>query len=187
MEERYAKALDEDDIIDFEHDVIIKDKGVLKKNKRVGFGTLADSVRSVAGEEEEPSATDYEDDEDDADELDTFASVPESSVREGLLQFRNIPRRRLPPIGEADPADKDDLQSFLEANSRMQFDEDDDEVVLDVLVAEAAAVLADRQPDVVAARRVPRALVLRPERLDRRPALDADRHDDGGSGGCVVP
>ena len=66
MEERYAKALDEDDIIDFEHDVIIKDKGVLKKNKRVGFGTLADSVRSVAGEEEEPSATDYEDDEDDA-------------------------------------------------------------------------------------------------------------------------
>ena len=75
------KCLVSIDIIDFEHDVIIKDKGVLKKNKRVGVGTLADSVRSVAGEEEEPSATDYEDDEDDADELDTFASVPESSVR----------------------------------------------------------------------------------------------------------
>ncbi len=55
-------------------------------------------------------------------------------------------------------------------------DEEDDEVVLDVLVAEAAAVLAHRQPDVVPARRVARPLVLRPERLHRRPALDADRH-----------
>lgn len=57
-----------------------------------------------------------------------------------------------------------------------EVDEQHDEVVLDVLVAEPAAVLAHRQPDIVPARRVARPLVLRPERLHRRPALDADRH-----------
>lgn len=57
-----------------------------------------------------------------------------------------------------------------------EVDEEDDEVVLDVLVAEPAAVLAHRQPDVVPARRVPRPRVLRPEGLDRVPALDADGH-----------
>ena len=57
-----------------------------------------------------------------------------------------------------------------------EVDEDDHEVVLHVLVAEAAAALAHRQPDVVPARRVARPLVLRPERLHRRPALDTDRH-----------
>ena len=57
-----------------------------------------------------------------------------------------------------------------------EVDEEHDEVMLDVLVAEPPAVLAYRQPDVVPARRVPRPLVLRPERLHRRPALDTDRH-----------
>lgn len=36
-----------------------------------------------------------------------------------------------------------------------QVDEQDDVVMLDVFVAEAPAVLADREPDVVAARLVP--------------------------------
>lgn len=142
LEERYARALDEDDIIDFEHDVIIRDKGVLKKHKRIKFGTLADSVRSPTREEDEPSATDYEDDGDgdDVDELDAFASVADSSIQEHLSKWTSIPRRRLPPIGEVDPADKDDLQAFMEANQRMQFTEDDDEgSIEDVLQA-----LADR-------------------------------------------
>ena len=43
-----------------------------------------------------------------------------------------------------------------------EVDEEHHEVVLDVLVAEAAAVLAHRQPDVMPARRVARARVLRP-------------------------
>lgn len=57
-----------------------------------------------------------------------------------------------------------------------EVDEEDNEVVLDVLVAEATAVLAHRQPDVVPARRVTGARVLRPQRLHRVPALDADGH-----------
>lgn len=55
-----------------------------------------------------------------------------------------------------------------------EVDEQHDKVVLDVLVAEAPAVLADRQPDVVAARLV--AAALAPERLDGVSALNADRH-----------
>lgn len=57
-----------------------------------------------------------------------------------------------------------------------EVDEEHHEVVLDILVAEAPALLAHRQPDVVSARRVPGSRVLRPQRLDRVPALDADRH-----------
>lgn len=57
-----------------------------------------------------------------------------------------------------------------------QVDEEHHVVVLDVLVAEAAAVLAHRQPDVVPAARPARRAVLRPERAHRVPALDADGH-----------
>lgn len=49
--------------------------------------------------------------------------------------------------------------------------------MLDVFVAEAPAVLAHGQPDVVPARLV--AAALAPERLDRVPALDADGHGVG--------
>lgn len=57
-----------------------------------------------------------------------------------------------------------------------EVDEQHDKVVLDVLVAEAAAVLAHSEADIVAARRIACARVLRPQRLDRVPAFDADRH-----------
>ena len=65
-----------------------------------------------------------------------------------------------------------------------QVDEQHDKVVLDVLVAEAPAVLAHGQPDVVPARLV--AAALAPERLDGVPALYADGHCGGISGGGVV-
>lgn len=55
-----------------------------------------------------------------------------------------------------------------------QVDKQHDEVMLDVLVAEAPAVATDRQADIRA--RVPRARVLRPERPDGVAALDADGH-----------
>ncbi|CAL1713093.1 unnamed protein product [Somion occarium] len=136
LEERYARGLDEDDIIDFQHDVIIKDKGVLKKKRRIGFGSLADSARfdvPSAGEDDEPTE---EDDDDDVDEIDAFA--PGIEVEEQLKL--KLPRRYMPPIGEVDPADKEDLQAFLEADRRMKemgaFDEDsEDGSVADVLQA----------------------------------------------------
>jgi hypothetical protein len=43
-----------------------------------------------------------------------------------------------------------------------QIDEQNHKVMLDIFVAEPPAVLAHRQPDVVAARGIPRARVLRP-------------------------
>lgn len=55
-----------------------------------------------------------------------------------------------------------------------QVNEHDDEVVLDIFVAEPAAVLAHGQPDIVARGLVARAFA--PERLDGVPAFDADRH-----------
>lgn len=57
-----------------------------------------------------------------------------------------------------------------------EVDKDDDKVVLDILVAEPAAVATDRQPDVVPAGPVAGTRVLRPERLHRVLALDADGH-----------
>lgn len=57
-----------------------------------------------------------------------------------------------------------------------EIDKQHDEVMLDIFIAEAPAVLADGQAYVVAARRVARARVLRPKRLDRVAALDADGH-----------
>lgn len=66
-------------------------------------------------------------------------------------------------------------QTYLRLDEN-QVDKEHDKVMLDVLVAEAPALAAHRQPDVVAARLVARARVLRPQRLDRVPALDANRH-----------
>lgn len=57
-----------------------------------------------------------------------------------------------------------------------QVDEEHDVVMLDVFVAEAAAVAAHRQADVVAARLVAGARVLGPQRLDGVAAFYADRH-----------
>ena len=61
-----------------------------------------------------------------------------------------------------------------------QVDEQDHEVVLDILVAEAAAVPAHREPDVMPARFVAGARILRPQRLDGVPAFNAHRHCSGG-------
>ncbi|KAK7690091.1 hypothetical protein QCA50_006737 [Cerrena zonata] len=91
LQERYVRPLDEDDIIDFEHDVIIKDKGVLKKHKRIGFGLLADSMRG----EGDASATDYEDEDEDVDEIDAFASVPDSTVHERLAAVQEHPEKKV--------------------------------------------------------------------------------------------
>jgi hypothetical protein len=57
-----------------------------------------------------------------------------------------------------------------------QVDEEHDVVMLDVFVAEATAVPAHGQADVVAARLVAGARVLCPQRLDRVTAFYADRH-----------
>lgn len=58
-----------------------------------------------------------------------------------------------------------------------QIDEQYDKVMLDILVAEAAAVATHGESDIVSAGLVPCARVCRPERLDRVPALNTNGHD----------
>lgn len=60
-----------------------------------------------------------------------------------------------------------------------EVDKDDDKVMLNILVAELAAVATNGQPDIVSAGLVTRARVLGPERLDWVLALDADGHRGG--------
>lgn len=59
-----------------------------------------------------------------------------------------------------------------------QVNEQDDVIMLDIFVAEAAAVLADGQPDVVAAG-------PRPQRLNRMTAFYADRHLGAHTSSCL--
>ena len=58
-----------------------------------------------------------------------------------------------------------------------QVDEQDDEVVLNIFIAEAPTVPTHGEPYVVPAGFVAGAGILCPERPDRMPALDTDGHD----------
>lgn len=48
--------------------------------------------------------------------------------------------------------------------------------MLDILVAEVAAVATDSKSNIVPTRLIPCARICRPERLHRVPAFDADGH-----------
>ncbi|KAF8895536.1 hypothetical protein BD779DRAFT_1500046 [Infundibulicybe gibba] len=100
LEDRYARGLDEDDIIDLEAQEIVKDRGVIRGvKKQWKFGCL------VEGEGEE---------EEDTDDLDAISD--KSSGEEGNPLTERF--RHVPPVTEMDPADAEDLKRFLEAERR---------------------------------------------------------------------
>ncbi|THH11153.1 hypothetical protein EW145_g827 [Phellinidium pouzarii] len=112
LADKYARRLDEDDIVDLENETIIKDYGVLSSSDDMyEIGCFADQheLEDRQSEEELLIAAD-----DEPDELDAFNEVSESGDRDVDLKFSGQPKR-LPPVRELDPADAADLAEFLEA------------------------------------------------------------------------
>jgi hypothetical protein len=122
LAERYARGLDEDDIIDLRHDTVIKDRGFLRSTSiQYDIGCFADADDSVD-----------EDVDDDIDELDAFS--PEANISDELEMERQ--KRDVPPVQAMDPDDARDLKEFLEEEERRRQacgdkDADDDDDVLD--------------------------------------------------------
>jgi hypothetical protein len=109
LAQRYARPLDEDDIIDLREVKILKDRGVVRSlNAQVNFGnvSLLDELGNDASSE---AGGAHSEDEDDFDEIDAFAHSPRVQNRlEAQL-------RRVKPLHDADSEDEDDLREFLEA------------------------------------------------------------------------
>ncbi|THH27994.1 hypothetical protein EUX98_g6193 [Antrodiella citrinella] len=138
LAERYAKALDEDDIVDLRHGILVKDRGVVRSKEKMPIGYFAgddqEEVASTAGPEgrdtaEEEAGTDM-------DPLDAFA--PDDSVPKEFELEKD--RRKVPPVQVLDPMDADDLKEFLEAEKQRREvcgvdEEDEDEDALDVVEA----------------------------------------------------
>ncbi|KAH8114521.1 hypothetical protein DFH11DRAFT_224334 [Phellopilus nigrolimitatus] len=117
---KYARRLDEDDIVDLEKETIIKDYGVLSSSDDMfEIGCFADLHEREERLDEEEQALQAVDDE--PDEIDAFADTAENAARsetdgdgEDKWDFsRHL--EPLPPVRELDPADAADLAEFLEA------------------------------------------------------------------------
>ena len=112
LAEKYAKPLDEDDIVDLENETIIKDRGIIRSSgSSWNIGCFADDhelERQQLASEDEP------------DEIDAFAENASRSETDGEEDDFELarPELRLPPVRELDPADAADLAEFMEAERR---------------------------------------------------------------------
>jgi len=111
---RYARPLEEDDIIDLREAKILKDRGVVRNlHAQVAFGKTPILEEPVNDASSEAGGAHSEDEgDDDIDEIDALSRV---HVRNRLeAQLRRVkPLRR-----DLDSEDEDDLQEFLEAERR---------------------------------------------------------------------
>ncbi|KAI0300292.1 hypothetical protein BC826DRAFT_992511 [Russula brevipes] len=106
LAQRYARPLDEDDIIDLREVKILKD--------RVDFGDI--SIPDEPGNDASSEAGGvHSEDEDEIDEIDAFLhrNVRVPNRLEAQL-------RRVKPLHEVDSEDEDDLKEFLEAERRVR-------------------------------------------------------------------
>jgi hypothetical protein len=119
LAERYARPLDQDDIIDLRTKSIVLDAGALRGTADTyDFGALTKQAETEAAEDEGEG--------DDFDELDLLGQEPDIS---GGLQGK-LPN--IPPVRVMDPSDAADLREFMELEQRRreQFgDVDGDDIV----------------------------------------------------------
>lgn len=119
LAEKYARRLDEDDIVDLKKGTIIKDCGVLRSSEDTfEIGYFAEEREKV---ERLDDGLPLVPADDEPDELDAFADLRDNVSRSetdgddedgfGLAQHT----KRLPPVRELDPADAADLAEFLRA------------------------------------------------------------------------
>ncbi|KAL5486021.1 hypothetical protein ACEPAI_7065 [Sanghuangporus weigelae] len=119
LAEKYARRLDEDDIVDLGKGTIIKDCGVLRSSEDMfEIGYFAEEREKAERLDNDQPLTPADDE---PDEIDAFADVQDNVSRSetdgddedgfGLAQHT----QHLPPVREMDPADAADLAEFLRA------------------------------------------------------------------------
>lgn len=117
LAQRYARPLDEDDIIDLRSEKILKDRGVVRNlGAQLNFGggnaSLLDELGNDASSEAGGAPSE---DEDEEDEIDAFAHSPRAPHVQSRFEAQ---LRRVKPLQDADSEDDDDLRDFLEAERR---------------------------------------------------------------------
>ena len=112
LAQRYARPVDEDDIIDLRDVKLFKDRGVVRNlNTQINFGDI--SVPDEPGNDANSDAGGaHSEDEDDFDEIDTLSHG--ARAQNGL----EAQLRRVKPLRDPDSEDEDDLRDFLEAERR---------------------------------------------------------------------
>lgn len=124
LAQRYARPLEEDDIIDLREARILKDRGVVRGlHAQISFGGI--SILDEPGNDASSEAGGaHSEDEDDFDEIDSIS-------REARVPNRlEAQLRRVKPLRDLDSEDDDDLKDFLEAErrTREEFGPVDEEV-----------------------------------------------------------
>ncbi len=114
LAQRYARPLDEDDIIDLREEKLLKDCGVVRNiATQINFGDI-----SIPDELGNDASSDggglHSEDEDELDEIDALSHG--ARVKNRLA----AQLRRVKPIRELDSEDESDLRDFLEAEERMR-------------------------------------------------------------------
>ena len=108
---RYARPLDEDDIIDLREEKILRDRGIVRNlHAQTNFGgsSISDEPGNDADASSEAGGV-YSEDDDDFDEIDV---LPHRARVQNRLEAR---LRRVKPLRDPDSEDEDDLRDFLEA------------------------------------------------------------------------
>ena len=129
LAQRYARPLDEDDIIDLREEKLLKDCGVVRNiATQINFGDI-----SLPEESGNDASSDcggvHSEDEGDLDEIDALSHG--ARVKTKLA----AQLRQVKPIRELDSEDESDLREFLEAEKRMR-EEDPHRVEEEELEAE---------------------------------------------------
>ena len=119
LAQRYARPLDEDDIIDLREEKLLMDRGVVRNiATQINFGdiSLPEELGNDASSDGGGGGV-HSEDEDDLDEIDALSHG--ASVKNRLAaQLRRV--KPIKPIRDLDSEDECDLREFLEAEKRMR-------------------------------------------------------------------
>ena len=127
LAQRYARSVDEDDIIDLRDVELFKDRGVVRNLTQINFGDIF--VPDEPGNDANSDAGGaHSEDEDDFDEIDSLSHG--ARAQHGL----EAQLRRVKPLRDLDSEDEDDLRDFLEAEkqTREEFGPADEEISEDL-------------------------------------------------------
>jgi len=114
LAQRYARPLDEDDIIDLREEKLLMDRGVVRNmTTQINFGDIS-LPEELGNDASSDGGGVHSEDEDDLDEIDALTHG--ARVKTKLA----AQLKRVKPIRDLDSEDESDLREFLEAEERMR-------------------------------------------------------------------
>jgi len=117
LAQRYARPLDEDDIIDLREEKLLKDCGVVRNiATQINFGDIS-LPEELGNDASSDGGGAHSEDEGDLDEIDALSHG--ARVKTKLA----AQLRRVKPINDLDSEDECDLRDFLEAEKRIREEE----------------------------------------------------------------